>query len=218
MGESGTPGGDEARADDQGDDRRRFLAKAAVAGAAAWVTPMVVSRPALAATTGSSATVPPLNCDPCSFGGLLNGSFEDGVTGWGALEPFEVSAYAGSGFDKIPGGGDHLATPHGVLAQAIAIPEDCFGRPFRLSFFANWPGVPDQATANSQIVFSDTFFHIFLDDPFRLVIAPMPPRVLQPFEINGVVPTGGTPGFTVAQIAINAPLGGVDLVDLSICS
>jgi hypothetical protein len=212
-------------APERSDDRRRFLAKAGTAGAAAWVAPMILSTPASAATTDQTPPTEPPPCISCNSANVVNGSFEDGLFGWTSSGTVLVEQYSTFVSDPPPRAGQNFAavvdplvigfpSSEGTLQQSLDVDRACAGLPFTLSFLSGVaPPAPGelplysvQFTGAGGELVGDTFTLSppTMDDPYHFI----------PQSISGTVPddaTGVTLSFTGSDSA-------VDLVDFTICS
>jgi hypothetical protein len=205
-------------------DRRRFLIKAGAAGAAAWVTPMVLSSPALAAQSGSPPTNPPPPCISCNSANVVNGSFEQLLSDWDTHGTVLLLQYSGFITDPPPEAGANFAAmvdpsivgiegSPGTLEQRLTIDQACTGRPFTLSFLS---GV--FAPVNGEV----PLYQVQFLGPGGNVGAPFtlsPPQMDDPLHfipqsISGTVPDGATS----VLLSFFGSDSAVDLVDFTICS
>jgi hypothetical protein len=193
--------------DDQATNRRGFLVKAGAVGVAAWVAPVVVSRPALAATSGPPTSGPP-GCDPCGATAIVNGSFEVGTDGWTGA--FLVEQYPFFNFSPAQPAGDLFAAQLGRVAQTVDVDPACAGADFRLTFlFANFSGTQASAT----VAFSDGTNPV--GAPVVLDLgATQGQTLLTTRELTGFVPGGATQADVHFD---NNSIGAIDLVELTIC-
>jgi hypothetical protein len=234
---AGAPGESGARDESVGSepaDRRRFLLKAGVAGATAWVAPVVLSSPAFAAQSGPPSSTPPPGCIPCGSTALLNGSFE---TNGGAPWQFNQVPSFGSATVVSYGSPEGQVTPPSgagtkvvrltgpaSVSQTLGVSPECSGRPFTLSFWAyvsplSFPLRADVTFSGGQP--SSPTFGFVSSGPFAL---------LARHELTGTVPDGATsvvidfvgdtnqpPGLVPNAVDPAHPTF-VDLVDFTICA
>jgi hypothetical protein len=210
---------------EQRDDRRRFLAKAGVAGAAAWVAPLVLSQPAQAAT--SQPTPPPQPCVSCNSANVVNPNFDDGLTGWTTVGTVLAGTYFSAGAVGPPAAEPNLAAVGpaepvvGRLSQDVPIDGACRGLPFTLSFLF-FGFAPGQLYVNS-VQFTNASGDV--GAPFTVSIPGRLPDVdtgeafMAPTMITGIVPDTAT-GATIAFPGTASDISGalVDVVDFTICS
>jgi hypothetical protein len=211
--------------DEHRDDRRRFLAKAGVAGAAAWVAPMILSRPALAAT--SESTPPTQPCVSCNSADVVNPSFDDGLTGWTTMGTVLATTYFAIGAVGPPSAQPNLAlvgpaNPDvGSLSQSLPIDVACGGLPFTLSFL--FFGFAQGELYVNSIQFTNGSGTV--GSPFTVSIPGRLPDIdtgnafLGPVTITGTVPDSAT-GATITFPGTASDISGalVDVVDLTICA
>jgi hypothetical protein len=193
-----------------GHDRRRFLVRAGVAGAAAWVAPMVISRPAMAATSATPPTNPP-GCVSCNSAGIVNGSFEDGLDGWQQLGTNPVVTYHDALVNAPFDAGENLCEVFGSVSQTFDIDDACVGRSFTLSFFvlnpfANFPRL------QAVVQFGNGSGPV--GDPF-VAAAPITSNTdLLPQSLPGFVPSGADR----VTVTFRDGIAAIDLVDFTICA
>jgi hypothetical protein len=200
--ESGRPEpGDEVT----GEDRRRFLLRAGVlgaAGTAAWVTPTILSTSAAAAESAppTSTSMPPIGCNRANF---VNPSFENGIAGWTTTGSVFLQPYDGSIPTPPDGGSTFLFLSSATAAQTVAIDAACRGHAFQVSFWS--ASAPFGPPSSGSVRFAPGGQVLTRDVPPTSL-----PAHLAEYTVSDVVP----PDAVSLEFTFTAPVAFLDLVDL----